>query len=164
MPNTTKQTREEEIAIAGKLKPYTPVYDSLSVTPLDAEWNKKTCDYWYLVQNRFSSHTAFSERKNLLRWLSERNLTIDESTLAPHMQGGPWLRVTGKYADQMHMSYDEFYSLPNVVIESKVWSNGEITLARITEDETGMRTVHTLNPNCKHRPVYDWRIWQEVIK
>lgn len=145
-------------------------YDQLSVVPLCPEWNKKTCNYWYLVQNRHGAHTAFNRRSSLLRWLSDRGLSIEEHTLAPHMQGGKWdgeyptwIRVTGQYRDTAHTSYDEFYSLPNVIIETKAMSNAEYTLARITQDEDGIRTVHTLNCNCKHRPVYDYFATKEAL-
>jgi hypothetical protein len=52
------------------------------------------------------------------------------------------------------MSYDDFYDLP-AIIETRTLSNGRYTLARITEEEDGIRTVHTMNCNCKHRHEYD---------
>lgn len=145
-------------------------YDSLSVVPLGPEWNKKTCNYWYLVQNHHGAHVAFNRRESLLNWLRDRGLSIDESKLAPHMQGGKWgteypdwLPVTGQYRDVAHMSYDEFYGLENVVVETRQLSNGSYTMARITQGPDGVRTVHTLNPNCKFRPEYDYWQCKEVL-
>ena len=128
----------------------------LSVIPLNPEWNKKTCNYWYLVQNNHGAHTAFNRRESLFRWMDERGLSIDDTKLAPHMQGGDWLPIVGTYREKAHMSYDAFYSLQNVVVETKTLSNGDYTMARITLDPDGIRTVHTLNCNCKFRPVYDY--------
>jgi hypothetical protein len=53
------------------------------------------------------------------------------------------------------MSYDEFYALDGE--RSRDLSNGDWTLAIITKDEQGIKTVHTLNPNCRDRPVFDYR-------
>lgn len=39
---------------------------------------------------------------------------------------------------------------------------GQYTLAIITIDPDGLRTVHTLNPNCRDRPVFDWAASRET--
>jgi hypothetical protein len=140
------------------------IYASLYVVPLDEEWNKKTCNYWYLVHNHAFSHTAFTTQGGLLRWIRERGLHFDATKLPPVHTYAPPIKIEGSYEDQMHMSYDEFYSLPNVVLETREMSNGQYTLARITEDVHGVRCVHTLNPNCKHRMVFDYRESQEMMK
>jgi hypothetical protein len=133
----------------------TETYNNLWITPLDHFGNKGTCNYWYTVANSFA-HNAFNRPENLMLWLEERGLAL-ASELPEHKVGGSSIRVTGSYRQQSHTSYDEFYSLSDVVLDSKTWSNGRITLCRITLDADGIRTEHTLNPNCKYRPEFDYR-------
>lgn len=127
----------------------------LYICPLSPEWNKKTCNYWYLVYAGSYNHTAFESQAGLLRWATERNLKIVDP-LPEHMKGGDSIKVEGSYRTLSHSSYDEFFCLEDVVVKTKTLSNGDYTLALITEDSDGVRTVHTLNPNCKFRPVYDY--------
>lgn len=136
------------------LRPYVEKYDGLMVCSLTPEWNKRTCNYWYTVTSHATSHTAFNQLSSLHKWMDERGLTL-KSELPPHGEHGVvW--IVGEYRRQAHMSYDEFYNLPNVVVESKTLSNGDYVRARITQDLDGIRTVHTLNPNCRQREVFNY--------
>lgn len=128
---------------------------NLTVAALTPEQKSRTCGYWYTVQNSNTAHTAFSTRRGLENYLQERNLKLS-GELPDKLGEHRFLDVTGSYIQEMHLSYDEFYSL-EPVLESRTLSNGDYTLAIITEDENGIRTVHTLNPNCKRRPVYNHR-------
>jgi hypothetical protein len=89
-----------------------------------------------------------------MKWLEERGLTL-AGELAEDRQGGPSVNVIGSYKDETHVSLEEFYSLPNVILETKALSNAEYTLARITESN-GVRCVHTLHCSCRHRPVFNY--------
>lgn len=106
----------------------------------------------YLVTEGAMSHAAFMARADLEQWLRDCGLTLE--TPIPKENTFDAVSITGSYATEMHISYDKFYGLP-AIREIQIMSNGDLTLARITKDEeTGMRTVHTLNPNCKHRPIF----------
>ncbi len=106
-----------------------------------------------IEDSKFYEHPGISVT-GLLRWLEQRGLTINEDDL-PIAPVWGWVRVTGEYKATRHLSYDDFYALP-AIAEIKVMSNGDYTLGRITE-ENGVRNVHELNPNCKQRPVFDYR-------
>lgn len=128
-------------------------YSDLHLITLDMEGHLKTCDYWYLVRTPWFAHTAFNRRESLLQYLAERGLELT-SELPEH--GKPSTQdLRGSYRTEMHGSYDEFYALNGV--RSRTLSNGDWTLAIITTDEDGIKTVHVLNPNCRDRPVYDHR-------
>lgn len=121
---------------------------------LDPEGHKRTCDYWYLVHvNSISSHTAFNRRESLLQYLRERGLELTEP-LPEHMTYSSQ-RLKGEYREEMHTSYDEFFNL--IGERTRTLSNGDYTLAIVTHDLDGLKTVHTLNPNCHDRPVFDYR-------
>ena len=140
------------------------LYGNLSVTALNAEQHRQTCNYWYLVRETCYAHTAFTTRQGLERWLAERGLTCEIPTAINVEDYGKGLSntnpVTGKYGTKMLWSMDEFYGLPNVVVRSKTLSNGDWVEAMITQED-GLRVEYTLNPNVKDRKVFDWR---EIIK
>jgi hypothetical protein len=151
---------------------YTLIYDQLQATSLTPEWHEKTCGYWFTVTNGTLPHTAFATRAGLDRWLSERGLTL-ENELA---EAGTFstTRILGQYRDESHgefvsddyrdgMGEGDFYSLRPVVTTAAM-SNGDYTLALITEDEAGVRTVHTLNPNVKTRLVFDRRKTDQLMR
>lgn len=132
---------------------YAQTYDKLHLACITPEQHERTCNYWYLVTNGATSHTAFTTAEALLLWLHERNLSIPRAV--PETRG-TWdaMFIMGQYFTQSHMNEDEFYALP-ATHETKTLCNGRYTLARITEDD-GIVTVHTLNPNVKTRPEYDY--------
>lgn len=131
---------------------YTQTYSNLSVCSLDPEQHARTCNYWYTVRNEPYAHTAFNKRSSLMRWLEERGLELVQDL--PEQGTHSYQRIEGQYRTAMHMSYDEFYALDG--LRTRALSNGQWTMAVVTTDEEGIRTVHTLNPNCKDRPVYDY--------
>lgn len=139
------------------------LYHSLRAYSLDPEWNRRTCNYWYLVHANVSqSHTAFHTHAGLVKWLEERGLSL-ASELPKHATHGQAL-IAGEYREEMHMSYDEFYSLDGVILDTRDLSNGQYTLARITLDPDELRTAHTLNPNCRYRPVFDYETCRAAHK
>lgn len=127
---------------------------NLWLCSLTAEQKARTCGYWYTVTTGATPHTAFRTRQALDKWLSDRGLRL--SAELPPIGTHAVQRLEGEYFQIMHGSYDEFYSLP-AIGEIRLLSNGQYTLGRITEQDDGIRAVHTLNPNCKHRPVFDYR-------
>ena len=127
----------------------------LTVICADERIHANTCDYWYLVKDRGTAHTAFNRRESLTQWLKDRGLSLD-GELSEH---GTFkvVHVIGNYRNVMHWSYDQFFGMANPHnIVTRALSNGQYTMAIITTDTDGMRTVHTMNPNCKYRPVYDY--------
>jgi hypothetical protein len=148
------------------------VYASLWATSLTPEFHEKTCDYWFTVTNGSTAHTAFATRAGLNRWLAERGLALENNL--PDAGTFGTTRVTGEYRT---LSHGEFISRdyrdgmgegdwppPNPVLATAAMSNGNYTLALITEDEDGIRTVHTLNPNVKTRLIFDRRTTDALMR
>jgi hypothetical protein len=147
-------------------------YDKLFATSLTSEQHERTCNYWFTVTNGATAHTAFETRAGLDRWMSERGLTL-ENELPPV---GTWgsVRVLYGYREVTHgefvsdnpadsMSADDFYAL-RPVAATAVMSNGAYTLALITEEASGVRTVHTCNPNVRDRVIFDRRRTAELMR
>ena len=137
---------------------YTPTYRGLHLATFTPEQHERTCGYWYAISSHSTPHTAFRTRLALMRWLEDRGLAV----LGHVPDAGTWgsNRVEGEYREQMHMSYDAFYALEGQ--QTRAMSNAQYTLAIITMDDDGLRTVHTLNPNCQDRPVFDYRASQAL--
>ena len=143
---------------------YRQTYASLHATTLTPEQHEHTCGYWFVVTNGAMAHTAFATRGGLDRWLIERGLSL-ESELP---EAGTWgtTRITGSYRTESHGEFSATEDNPYRMVEDDAWhqidavmataemSNGDYTMALITEDD-GVRTVHTLNPNVRTRVVYD---------
>lgn len=134
-------------------------YKDLRVTVLTEDYHKETCGYWYRVTSGAMAHTAFATKQGLLRWLSERGLSLTAELTEPGVFSTQ--RIEGSYNRAMHMSTDDFYSLPSIV-ETKVLSNGQYTLGLITESE-GIRTVHHLNCNVKERVEFDYWVSRQEM-
>jgi hypothetical protein len=128
------------------------LYDKLSLITLDPDGHSKTCNYWYLIQNNNGPHCAFTKRDALVEWLHLVGVRLT-ADLPEHGTHG-WQKLDGSYRTESHMSYDEFYALGG--LHTKALSNGEWTLCIAKHDADGLTTLHTLNPNCKYRPVYDY--------
>lgn len=129
-------------------------HSNLTLIQPTPEYASKTCGpYWYLIHENGMSFTAFSRREALILWMDERGLTLSRE-LAP---SGTYdvQRINGEFFESMHSSYDEFYSLHDAIKASRIMSNGDYTTAIITEAE-GIRCVNYLNPNCRHRPQFDY--------
>ena len=139
--------------------PYTREY-TLWLCCLTPEQHERTCNYWYTVTTFGSTpHTAFTRRQALLNWLQERGLEL--SSELPEVRGTfASQRIIGTYRTETHLSYDEFFALKGE--RTRDLSNGDYTLAIITTGEDGIKTVHTLNPNCHDRPVFDYRTSRDI--
>jgi len=127
--------------------------NNLTVTQLDEEAHKKTCGYWYLVTCGSSSHTAFRTLASLRRWLSERNLFLEDELTGTKEIQSVW--INGKYRQKSHMSETAFAEV--VGNESRTMSNGDYVVAKLEVGDDGIVTVHTLNPNVKTRKVFDYQ-------
>lgn len=128
-------------------------YSSLSLTTLDQAGQVRTCNYWYLVQNGVTAHTAFTNREALLLWLKLRGLELTEDL--PQHGESSYQPIKGEYCTESHMWAHEFNALPSLY-ESKGLSNGDYTMLRFTIAD-GVVTEHHLNPNCKDRPIYNYK-------
>lgn len=127
--------------------------DQLYLHALDERAHQQTCGYWFTVTSRAMAHTAFRDLDHCLEWMRSLGLTIDGGVLPQRGVRGTY-RITGAYRDQMHLNYDDFYALDGV--QRRTLSNARYTLGIITQDADGLRTLHTLNPNCHDRPEYDY--------
>jgi hypothetical protein len=143
---------------------YQQTYDKLFATSLTPEQHERTCNYWFTVTNGATAHTAFETRAGLDRWMSERGLTLENELPT----AGTWgssrvlygyrtalhgVRIGDDFAEGMDPG-DEWAAL-TPVLASAAMSNGAYTLALITEETSGTRTVHTLNPNVRSRVIFD---------
>lgn len=134
-----------------RANPHGTLY-ACSLTP---EQRARTCSYWYTVTDNSTAHTAFRTRMAFARWLADRGLAL-AADLPPEGEHGVQ-RIVGSYRQAMHLDYAEFYANATKGKHIRVMSNGQYTLGIITTDDDGIRTVHTLNPNCHERPVFDYR-------
>lgn len=127
-------------------------HTALRVSRLSLDYHLRTCGYWYTVTCGAFAHTAFATRAGLDRWLQERGLR-----LAGKLDEEPsHCEVIGTYRTNSHLhDADTFESLQGD--RTRTLSNGDWVLAIITQDEDGIRTVHTLNPNVRTRKVFDYR-------
>lgn len=134
--------------------------NTLWLTVLTQEQHEHTCNYWYCVTVGAMAHTAFETERGLMQYLTERGLKLSE----PLTPAGEWSsqEIIGTYNERMHMDTKEFYAL-NPVIITRAMSNGDYTLALITEED-GVRTVHTLNPNVHDRPVFDYFVTAKAMR
>lgn len=123
---------------------------TLCLYSLTAEQRARTCQYWFTVTDGSTAHTAFRTLPALLRWLDLRGLKLSGDV--PVTGVFSVQNIIGSYRNEMHMSYDDFYALHGERI--RVMSNGDYTLGIVTVDPDGLRTVHTLNPNCHDRVTY----------
>lgn len=131
----------------------TNTYRNLYLCTLARAAHERTCGYWYLVHCDWAtSHTAFAQREHFLTWLEHLGLSL-EAPIPEHGQHSGQ-KIVGSYRTAAHMSYDAFYALQGLQV--RTMSNGRYTLGIITTDTDGIRTLHTLNPNCHYRPEYDY--------
>ena len=119
--------------------------DVICITP---ERHEKTCGYWYLVQSKSTSHTAFKTKYGLLRWLNERGLELTEP-LPVNMGEYKVIKINGSYYDNM-----TFEDLP-AGVETKQLDNAEYTRATITKRD-GLSVINFQNCNVKNRIVFDY--------
>lgn len=110
--------------------------------------------YWYLIHHQGMSYKAFATFEGLSRWMAERGLNFSQEL--PERGVYSIQKLVGEFSECAHMSYDAFYSLEGH--RTKQLSNGSYTLAIITADDTGHRTVNYMNPNCKDRHIFDYHL------
>ena len=124
------------------------LHNKLDVICITPEQHEKTCGYWYLVQQRSTSHTAFRTKEGLLNWLNERGLKLAD-TLPANRGDYKVIKINGSYYDNM-----TFEPLPDGV-EIKQMDNADYTRATITEYE-GLNVINFQNCNVKDRKVFDY--------
>ena len=132
---------------------------TLYLCSLTPEQKARGCGDWYTVTQGAMAHTAFRTKAALLAWLDDCGLKLT-ADLPEALGTHSYQEIEGQYHQKMHMDYSEFYALP-AIKEIRCMSNGDWTMGRITETD-GIRTIHTLNPNCRHRPIFDWRVSQAL--
>lgn len=142
---------------------YAQSHGQLQATSLTPEQHERTCGYWFTVTSGAMAHTAFETRAGLDRWLDERGLSLADDL--PEAGTFATTRIIGEYRTESHgeflsddyrdgMGEGDFYSLCPIAAATTL-SNGRYTLALITEDSDGVRTIHTLNPNVRTRVEFD---------
>lgn len=133
---------------------YKQSYKDLWVTRLDADNKARlNCRYTYLVSaNVATRHTAFHSFEALQLWTSERGLTLPAMPNDESWFSGP---IVGSYATVAHMDEATFYATDGALI--RVLCNAQYTLGIVAIEPDGTRTVHSLNPNVKTRPVFEYR-------
>ena len=134
---------------------------NLRLIVLTEEQHARTCNYWYLVRSDYiHAHTAFETKHGLMRWLTERNLSLTEPLTEPGTHSVQ--SINGEYVSNSMMSKKAFDKL-SPVFYTRTLSNGDYTLAAITEDD-GIRTVNYLNPNVHERRIFDYKETNSVMR
>lgn len=140
--------------------PYVQTFSRLRLCSLTAEHRQRTCRYWYTVTDYGATpHTAFRTRAALLRWLEARGLSVESEIPAEGVPAS--FPIIGAYRQALHQSYDEFYAQDGP--RERGIDNAQYTLAIITDDADGLRTVHKLNANCRDRPQFDYQASAALI-
>lgn len=129
------------------------LYSHLTVCSLTPEEHAKTCNYWYTVMSGPYSHTAFTTEVGFRRWLSERGLSIAGEL--PKRGTHSFQPIAGSYLENTMLDADAFEALHGN--ETRVLSNGDYTLGKLTLGENGVVVVNSLNPNIHTRKVFDHR-------
>ena len=128
---------------------YVREYGNMHATALTREMHERTCGYWYTITDGAMAHTAFRTRDELACWLAERGLSL--GTPLPDTTGAyGTTAVVGSYRTLVDRDTARFEAL-NPILITKVWDNGERTLAKVSEDAEGIRTVHLMNVNYRER-------------
>jgi len=135
---------------------YVSTYHRLWLACLDQEGHDRTVGYWYTITTASATaHTAFRQRSSLLRWVEERGLSIIGELPAHGVHQVH--RIEGTYRTALHADRTEFDATTIGGIRTRTLGNGDWTLAIITTDPDGDRTVHTLACSVPEpdRPVFD---------
>jgi hypothetical protein len=134
---------------------YLQKYMELWLTQLDeGNAHRLRCDYKYLLTIRCTNHWAFKTRPEMEMWFQQRGLAVPAELPADANEwwSGP---VDGGFnQDMMWDDAPEFWTIEGDYIRDL--DNGSYTLGIVTTDETGWRTVHILNCNCKDRVEFDY--------
>ena len=136
-------------------------HKNLTVCRLTHSQHLRTCGYWFTVQENFMAHTAFATLAGLLQWAMERGLEVPDVLPREGEHGDmsderhAFCRIIGEYRSAMDWDENAFDDM-KPFRETRTLSNGDWVVAKITKDEDGIRTVHTLNPNVRSRHVFDY--------
>lgn len=137
---------------------YVRSYKNLWLSCFTQESHDNSCGYWYAVRVSHAPHTAFATAERLGEWLAHRGLTLEQPIPA---ERGTWayFPIRGAYFDASHRDVSVFEEIEPLFC-LPVLSNAEYTLGKITEDESGVRTLHYLNVNDREG-VFPWprRSW-----
>ena len=139
-------------------------HSNLSLVTLNAEGHAKTCNYWYLIQERCGPHTAFTSRASMLLWLIEHGLGLTAEI--PEHGTWSWQNLTGSYTKESHYgktATEAFDAIPaGSFLPCRVMDNANWTEGKITTDDTGHRTEHFLNCN-ENRHNFDYAASRALV-
>lgn len=130
-------------------------YSNLYLQTLDARRHERTCGYWYTVMSNGMSHVAFATRDQLLSWMAERGLNLTAELPEQGVASGQ--AIAGSYRESFSPHSLGFDAIDGV--RTREMSNGRWTAATITRDGEGVRTVHSVGPNCRARLEFDAHVW-----
>jgi hypothetical protein len=127
---------------------------SLSLCTLTQEQHERTCGYWFIVQDMHGPHTAFRTPESLMRWLSERGLSLT-NPLPAHGEHS-FQYIEGNYARRYIGSINDIES--RIEDQILILDNAQYTNAYVTHED-GLRVVNIVargNP----RMVFDYCLAQ----
>lgn len=130
---------------------------SLTLSTLTQEQHKRTCGYWFVVQDYGSPHTAFRTRDALLLWLGQRGLSLTD--LLPAHGAFSYQQIVGQYGRRYVGDIGQIES--RIEDQILILDNAEYTIGYVTHED-GIRVVNIIgrgNP----RTVFDYRLAQEHI-
>lgn len=115
--------------------------ESLTLTSLTKEQHERTCGYWYLVQERHGSHTAFRTAAAVFRWLEDRCLEMTKEL--PEHGEHSYQEIKGSYGTRY---LGDRLSIDESAVESMVMvlNNAEYTIGYVTHED-GIRVVNIVS-------------------
>jgi hypothetical protein len=134
-------------------------HSGFGVSFLTPERRGQTCGYWFCVSTDYgTAHAAFDTAAGLLKWLNERGLKLSQPLNGP----GESSRIIGSYRTEMHYPCEPAEVESMEGLHTMTLSNGDYVVAVITDDQDGIKTVHTLNPNVHDRRTFSHDVGRRV--
>lgn len=133
--------------------PYVQTHSNFWLCSLTEDQHSRTCGYWWTLTKGGIAHTAFRTEYALREFFNRIRVTLPEL-----VQRGEWASwsVPGEYRTCMHieLTREQFEQIPGS--RFRAMSNGQYTEGIAETGGDGIVTIHTMNPNCKDRKVFDY--------
>ncbi|ACL06253.1 hypothetical protein Dalk_4575 [Desulfatibacillum aliphaticivorans] len=129
-------------------------YENMWAVSLDRAQHLRTCNYWYLVDNYATPHTAFRTKEHMEAWLNLLGLALEEPLPQKTGEHGS-AKVVGRYKRLSVVCSQEEWDSFRPEKEVRMVSNGRYTAAKMFTEKDGTAVMVVPNPNCKWRKEYD---------
>ena len=132
-------------------KTFLQTRENLSIRAWSEADRRCSHGYKYTVQSGSSPLTAFRSRDSVVLWLRERNLTCDIP------QEGEFSKIKGSFQTNLVMWSKEEWDACKYIDTGIGLSNGDYTDIKFTL-ENWIIVENIVNPNCKWREIYDYKM------